>query len=247
MIRGEFQNKFWKETMSTSLLLDIRLLLLFSAFIPFIWASTSLSQHPSFVRGILNNATAPVGYQILEEKILYQRWRILHQRVVRMPSGKVVDFDVVGQKGSGAAIVFAWNSTSKTATLCREYNPGPHQVLSGLAAGLIENDKHDADPQTAAEHEMEEEIHLAGGTWYSLTKIPLAMDKYATTRIYAYLVIDPEPVTDPRPRDDEEEIQILSNVSVQEIERMIDEGEMNLVGSWASLLALNKLRQRAHG
>eukprot|EP00545_Synedropsis_sp_CCMP1620_P005903 CAMPEP_0119015666 /NCGR_PEP_ID=MMETSP1176-20130426/11388_1 /TAXON_ID=265551 /ORGANISM="Synedropsis recta cf, Strain CCMP1620" /LENGTH=246 /DNA_ID=CAMNT_0006968977 /DNA_START=17 /DNA_END=757 /DNA_ORIENTATION=+ len=182
-------------------------------------------------------------YAVLEESVLFSRWRILYQRLVRMPNGNVVDFDVVGQKGAdGAAIIFAWNSQTKTATLCREYNPGPNKILCGLAAGLIEGDKH-SDPKMAAECELEEEIHLAGGTWHELTESPLAMDKYATTLIHAFLVIDAQPVANPRPLDDEEDIEILTNVSVDEIKRMIRQGGMNVVGSWAALLGLEKLRE----
>ena len=204
--------------------------------------SVALSRLAIVRGGDRTNSTVPTGYELLEENILYSRWRILYQRLVRMPSGIVVDFDVVGQKGAGAVIIFAWDSRTKTATLCREYNPGPHQLLCGLAAGLVE-EKHDSDPTIAAQHELEEEIHLSGGTWYSLLESPLPMDKYATTLIHAYLVVDAKPVTNPRPLDDEEEIEILGNISVHEIMRMIRQGEMNVVGSWAALLAIEKLRE----
>ena len=151
-------------------------------------------------------------------------------------------YDVVGQKGSGTVIVFAWDSSTKTATLCREYNPGPNQILCGLAAGIIEEDKHDSNVRTAAEHELEEELHLSGGTWYSLLDEPMAMDKYATTMIHPFLVIDAQHVSNPRPLDDEEEIEILTGIPVDEIIRIIRQGGMNVVASWAVLLALEKLR-----
>ncbi|KAI2514115.1 hypothetical protein MHU86_8 [Fragilaria crotonensis] len=106
---------------------------------------------------------------------------------------------------------------------------------------LIE-DKHDSDARIAAEHELEEELHLSGGTWHSLES-PMAMDKYATTMIHPYLVIDAQHVTNPRPLDNEEDIEILSNVSVEEIMRMIRRGDMNVVASWAALLAMEKLRE----
>lgn len=201
----------------------------------------------AFLRGFRGgNSTVSAGnyseYEVLEEKVLFSRWRTLSQRLVRMPNGNVIDFDVVGQKGTGAVIIFAWDSTTKTATLCREYNPGPNQVLRGLAAGLIE-DKHDSNARMAAEHELEEELHLSGGTWHSLLESPMAMDKYATTMIHPFLVIDAQHVDNPRPLDDEEEIEILPNISVEEIMRIIRRGDMNAVGSWAALLAMEKLRE----
>ena len=69
------------------------------------------------------------------------------------------------------------------------------------------------------------------------------MDKYVVTEITPYLVIDPQHVPDPRPLDDEEDIEIVTGVSVEEIVRMIREGDFNLVGGWGALLALEKLRE----
>ena len=69
------------------------------------------------------------------------------------------------------------------------------------------------------------------------------MDKYVVTEITPYLVIDPQHVPDPRPLDDEEDIEIVTGVSVEEISQMIREGDFNLVGGWGALLALEKLRE----
>ena len=69
------------------------------------------------------------------------------------------------------------------------------------------------------------------------------MDKYVVTEITPYLVIDPVHVPDPRPLDDEEDIEIVTGVTAEEIVQMIREGDMNLVGGWGSFLALEKLRE----
>ena len=63
------------------------------------------------------------------------------------------------------------------------------------------------------------------------------------TEITPYLVMDPHHVPNPRPLDDEEDIEIVTGITVEEIMQMIREGDMNLVGGWATLLALNKLRE----
>jgi len=156
------------------------------------------------------------------------------------------DGQIQDQKGAGAVIIFAWDSKTKTATIVREYMPGCHKVLGGLAAGIIETcpDKHDSDPLVAAQHELEEECHLAGGTWYRLTDegVTVPMDKYVQTKITPYLVVDPAIVEDPRELDEEEEIEIVRGVKADEIIDMVRAGDMNLVGAWASLLALQKLR-----
>ena len=189
----------------------------------------------------------PHDYQIIDEEVRYQGWRKVIRRSVQSPKlTKSVDFDVIDQTHttSGAVIIFAWNSTSKTATIIREYMPGCHRVLGGLAAGIVEDHKHMSEEE-AARHELEEECHLAGGTWYRLTDddVSVPMDKYVVTEITPFLVVDPHHVPDPRPLDDEEDIEIVPGVSAEEIMQMIKMGDMNLVGGWASLLALDKLRE----
>lgn len=184
----------------------------------------------------------PPSIEILNEKIVYSGWRTILRRTVQMRNGKVVDFDLVGVKtGEGAVLIFAWDSRNKTATMIREYMPASHRIMFGLAAGLIE-DKHGHDTELAARHELEEECHLRGGEWILLTKEPVAMDKYSTTKMYCYLVIDPEPEENPKPLDDEEDIEIVSGVTIPEILEWLVHGEMNLVGSWGALLAIEKLR-----
>jgi hypothetical protein len=69
------------------------------------------------------------------------------------------------------------------------------------------------------------------------------MDKYVITEITPYLVIDPHHVTSPRPLDDEEDIEIVSGITPGEIMQMIREGDMNLVGGWGAMLALQKLKE----
>mmetsp|Transcript_22752 Transcript_22752/g.51565 ORF Transcript_22752/g.51565 Transcript_22752/m.51565 type:complete len:238 (-) Transcript_22752:125-838(-) len=194
------------------------------------------------------------GYTIIDEQIRYSGWRQVLRRRVSAPhlGDKHLDFDVIDQaKSCGAVVIFAWNSTSKTATIIREYMPGPHRVLSGLAAGIVEDDKHGIELDgreslelIAARCELEEECHLAGGTWYRLTDegVSISMDKYVVTEITPWLVIDPEHVLKPRPMDDEEDIVIISGVPTDDILKTIREGDMNIVGAFASLLALEKLR-----
>ncbi|KAL3772767.1 hypothetical protein ACHAW5_007276 [Stephanodiscus triporus] len=214
----------------------------------------------------------PHKYEILDEVVRYSGWRRVVRRSVvdrrRAARGKkVVEYDVIDHANSssgGAVVVFAWNSTSRTATIVREYMPGPHRVLCGLAAGIVEDDgKHSegggggtssasgsemsssSSSLVAARFELEEECHLAGGTWYRLTDegVSVPMDKYVVTEITPYLVIDAEHVPDPRPLDDEEDIEIVRGVTAAEILRMIREGDFNLVGGWGALLALEKLRE----
>lgn len=194
-------------------------------------------------RGGDNPIEPPPGIEIMGESLVYSGWRKILKRTVKMRNGKVCDFDLVGVKtGEGAVLVFAWDTKTKTATMIREYMPASNKILWGLAAGLIE-DKHGQNTETAARHELEEECHLKGGTWIPLLTKPAQMDKYALTAIQCYLVIDPEPETNPKPLDEEEDIEIVSGVTIPEIMGYIRDGEMNLVGGYGSLLAIEKLRE----
>lgn len=189
----------------------------------------------------------PHDYDIVREEVLFEGWRKVTRRTVQSPKmTKHIEFEVIDQTHStgGAVIIFAWNSTSKSATIIREYMPGCHRVLGGLAAGLVEQ-KHGGSEEAAARHELEEECHLAGGTWYRLIDegVSVPMDKYVQTEIVPYLVVDPHHVPNPKPIDDEEDIEIVSDVSADEIMQMVKKGDMNLVGGWGALLALVKLRE----
>ena len=56
---------------------------------------TSLALFPSSSRGGGQNQSNNEGrYEILEEKVLFKRWRTLVSRLVRYPDGRTVDFDV---------------------------------------------------------------------------------------------------------------------------------------------------------
>lgn len=207
------------------------------------------------------------SHKILSEKVTYSRYRTVLQRKVEFnnnnSTSKIVDFDVIDQRGVGAVIIVAFNTKTKTFRLLREYNPGCDEVLYGPAAGLVEkkhelqtSDKDSVDENVAvkqvtkeellwkeaAKWELEEECHLRGGTWYELGE-KTAMDKYVVTRVKPFLVLDATHVDDPRPLDIEEEIEIVDGVSVERIWEIINHGEMNLVGGWACLLAIHKLQE----
>lgn len=242
--------KFSSYELSKSLFFLISVLILKSRLIE----SSSSSTSPS-----LPSSSNPNGYEILSDKIVYKRWRSIIQRRVRFPTiissnnnnstkeeAKIVDYDIVDQKGVGAVLIFAFNSTSKTATLIKEYNPGIAKVLYGPPAGLIEKEKH-TSPKDAAIQELEEECHLSGGKWFSLLSDDcdggIAMDKYCTTKIIPYLVIDAHHVENPKALDEEEEIEIVPGIEIQEVKSLICKGELNAIGALGCMLAIQKLQE----
>jgi len=214
----------------------------------------------------LSNRTSRV-YRIVSNETVYSNYRTVILRTVEHSISKYsgeeirsnVSYDLIAHKGTeSAAIIVAWNTTSKTVTLVEEYHPGPNSRLVGPAAGLVDPIKHrlpegseeiekDFDMALiAARWEMEEELRLKGGTWHRLTNAPAYMDKYVICRVYPFLCIDPERVEHdkqlPRDKEEEHDMEILCNITVPELIEMISTGEMNLVGSWTCLLAIQKLR-----
>ena len=197
------------------------------------------------------------GFKILSETVLHDNWRKLVSRRVELPSGHKADFEIVSQGDRGgrvsdqAVLVFCWNRQTQTATLIREYMPAVHKLVMGLAAGMVEdkhNDTEDGEGSnpifTAAVHELEEECRLTGGTWYRLCQ-PTVMDKYCTTLLSVYLVIDPVPVDESaiKPRDETEEgMEVVVGTTVAELREMIATARMTVVGGWATQMALTKLR-----
>jgi 8-oxo-dGTP pyrophosphatase MutT (NUDIX family) len=186
-------------------------------------------------------------------------------------STAVLDFEVVGQRGIDAAVlIFVWHRSTRTATLIREYMPSTHDFRLGLCAGMVELDKdHDNNTHTlenvtsasststdsssasipspaqwerAARRELAEEGRLYGGTWMAVG-VPTVVDKYMTTRMQIYLVVDPVPlVSDAPPRDDSEVGMHTVELTVPELYEALHHGHMTVVGGWAMQLALHQLR-----
>jgi len=188
------------------------------------------------------------NHKIIEESVLYDgKWRRMINRKVQMPS-VTADFAVCQNVGTDkAVIVVAWNSTSRTCTMVEEYMPASDSFQYGHAAGMVE-DKHGRRQATrvAAEHELEEECRLIGGKDWHLLASNVIMDKYTTTAITVYLVIDADTVldSDAKPRDDTEQgMRVVPEVSYAQLKSLLKKGKMTVVGSWATLLALEKLRE----
>lgn len=194
-------------------------------------------------------------HQVIGEEVIHSNWRKVINRTVRLPNKMILDFEIVSQGDRGgkvsdeAVLVFVWNTATKTAVLVREYMPSVNGFLNGLAAGMVE-DKHGNETdydniRTAAMHELEEECRLIGGEWYRLCE-PTVMDKYTTTRLSVYLVIDPFEIhaDEAKPRDEAEEgMEVVKGVTPSKLFRSIQTGSMTVVGAWATQLALNKLRE----
>jgi len=204
-------------------------------------SSSSLSESKKVLEN-LSTKNNDVGSMVMKEETVFEGYRNIVRKYVKLPTGHNATFDIVTQRHE-SIVVFVWDSKSATTTLVREYQPGPHKYLYGTVAGMFESHKHES-PLQCAEHELEEEAHLQTNNWYPLleqTNTYIPFDKYSTNRFYAYLALDCLPVTNPKPLDDEEEITIHPNVTYPEMMEVMKKGEMNVVSTFAILLGLQKL------
>lgn len=182
---------------------------------------------------------------VLETQVLHDHWRRLVRQRVRLSVNNTVDFELVGQRDPDEAVlVFVLHQKNQTVTCVREYMPSRGGFGYGLAAGMVDPDDN-GDTLIAGRRELQEECSLAGGEWILLTqKGGVVMDKYCTTRMSVYLVLNPQPAPnnheDHMQRDDAEEGMQSVNVPIKEfVEFCLP--NMTIVGAWASMLALQKV------
>jgi hypothetical protein len=207
-------------------------------------------------------ASQPPLPTIVNDQVLYRgRWRSVIRRSVQHPTlEQELDFEIVSQNGASdqAVTVVVWNSTQQTVTLVREYMPAPHAFRYGPAAGMVEHTQYCNENEhgvnecssdlalAAAKAELAEECRLEGGQWVRVTTHACTMDKYSTTRIHLFLVIDPQPLEEEsnHVREAEEHgMQVVSGISVERVYQLIQSGDLTIVGGWSIMLALNKLQE----
>lgn len=193
-----------------------------------------------------NHSDGPISenlFELLGQNIVYDGWRKILRKEIKMPDGHTSMFDVVTQ-GCPSVIVFTWDSKTSTTTLIREYHPGPGKIMYGVVAGMFES-KHKSALE-AAMFELEEEAKLSSTQWIPLlasSETTSPCDKYSDNAFYPFLALDCESVSDPRPMDDDEYIDVEHGVTRQRLLDLIRNGELNVNSSYTVLLALTKLEE----
>ena len=182
------------------------------------------------------------AFNVVSESLVYDGWRKISRKQIRLPNNKTAAFDIVEQK-SPSVTVFIWDSESSTATLVQEYHPGIEKMMYGAVAGMFEGHKH-ATILDCAKDELEEEAQLASDTWIPLLEdasAAIPFEKYSDNKLYPFLALDCRPVLNPKPADDEEFITVHRNVSHSRLLSMISAGELNIISSFTVLLGIRKL------
>jgi hypothetical protein len=201
-----------------------------------------------------------------KEEVMFKGWRTVVRKNVTNPSGKTVSFDITSQ-GNPSVVVFNWCSKTNTTTLIQEYHPGIEKVMFGTVAGNIntlssfsvfyqqllllgvyEVDKKHSSALEAAQFELEEEAHLktSNEKWFPLLEdetYSTSVEKYSDNRLYMYLALDCDEVTNPKPMDDEEFITIHRGVTYKELMHLLNTGQLNLPSSFTVLMGLRKLQE----
>lgn len=182
-------------------------------------------------------------FRIISQERIFHRYQSVYARTVRYPTGQTVSFDVLGNARSDftSVFVFPYDTATRTATILREYSPGRNYETPSFVAGMFERSKH-GSLEDAARAELSEEALLTGGRLEKLTSGGVAADKYSLNEFHYYLGLDATADAQPGERDEEEWISVERGVPLEQVQRMVVDGEFNTPNSLLAMLALTRLR-----
>ncbi|KAJ3121350.1 hypothetical protein HK098_003764 [Nowakowskiella sp. JEL0407] len=216
--------------------------------------------------------TSQKQFKILEEKIPYKRFLTIVQRKIvsecsemlfdihlhsvekqqqEFPDGRLIDWDICGHphiRNPAFTVVFPFFSKNKTTSLISEYCQGPNEMKYGFASGGFDEKKHASIRETAVS-ELSEEANLKNGTLiplYPEDSVGIAELKWGRNRFIPYLVIDPEIDETPGKQDDEEMIEMKTDITMKELKRLILSGEVMLPSVQTSIMAIEWLRKNGY-
>lgn len=187
--------------------------------------------------------TSGSSFEILDEKTLFHRYQTVYQRDVRYPDGTIVSYDILGTPHTDfkSVFVFPYHTATRTVTMLREYAPGQNSIHPAFVAGMYEPAKH-ASLVDAAVKELSEEAQLKGGRLIPLSQACTPADKYSRNEFWFFLAVDCVKDTQPAQRDAEEWIEIVQDVSLEEVRNLVNEGRLNTPHSLLAMLALDKIQ-----
>ncbi|KAJ3331750.1 hypothetical protein HDU76_002306 [Blyttiomyces sp. JEL0837] len=213
-------------------------------------ASTSALNKPSMLKQMLDT---DAGFPVVGEfKNVYKRYLTVSHRKVQYPSKVIVDWDVVGWSvdtpNPNFCVVFIYHSATKTATLLLEYQQGINKIRYGMVSGGYEPEKHKSILH-CAQAELAEEAHLTGGTWVYL--LPEGSEgvgevKWCANRFMPLLVIDPVVNPTPPERDAEEMIEVVSGITMDELDELMVSGKMMMTAVQTAVMAKAWLKKNGH-
>ena len=93
---------------------------------------------------------------------------------------------------------------------------------------------------------MSEEARLRGGKWIRLLPEDhqgIMEIKWGRNKFIPFIVIDPEEDPNPRARDAEEMMSVISNVTMDELDEIILSGDLALTAVQTSIMARSYLKK----
>lgn len=186
-------------------------------------------------------------YAVVKDTVVYDRYARVYSRDIRFPNGRIFSFDVWGRVWRNDSFtvvaIVPFDRHAHTFTLIREYNPAHGRYVYSFPQGVMEPSRH-KDTRSAAAAELEEEAHLRCKHWVPLFsgKDGMPQDKFQRESVFTFLCSDSVVVQNPAHVDDEEEIEIVSGVSVDDFRNLAKNGALQSNNVAAGLLALDHLR-----
>ncbi|KAJ9076018.1 hypothetical protein DSO57_1030156 [Entomophthora muscae] len=181
-------------------------------------------------------------FEIISQRVVYQRFLKVTDRLVRFPDQRVFSWDVVGHQYPFVCVM-AYFTKDKTLSIIKEFLQGVNQEGFSFVCGGFDPTKH-RDYLDAARSELSEELGFSDGTWYSLLDSKsrgITEVKWCSNVFFPFLVIDPKFSNSPDPKDPEEYITPIDNVSLNQIDELIFQGKLSLPSVQTYLMARKKL------
>jgi 8-oxo-dGDP phosphatase len=162
----------------------------------------------------------PLPWECLDQTYLFRQppWLVLRHQRFRLPTGREIPDYWISEYPPWVNVVAV--TASDELVLVRQYRPGLGAVHFEIPAGVVDGNE---DVETAARRELLEETGFGGGRWSRLTHLsanPALQDNMTT----AFLAEGVSPIARPTPEQTEDLRVHL--VKLDEVARLIDEGEM---------------------
>jgi len=170
----------------------------------------------------------------LGEEYAYEGWRKIIRKHFELPSGKKIDFDILGDRHY---VTVAALTEAEEFLLVRQYRPGPEHALLSFPEGAIDSGE---TPEAAARRELREETGYAAGQLVLLKEF---RSSYTTQSQYCLLATGCR-AAGPLQPDDDEFIEVLT-YSVPDLRRLMrnatDYSFSNVGAAYLALEHLGKL------
>lgn len=139
--------------------------------------------------------------------------------VVELPNGETSNRELVFHNGGVGILAL---TDENKIILVKQYRKPLEKSIWEIPAGKIE--RNEKDPFSVAKRELEEETAFQAKNWQKLYEFSLSPG-FASEVLYLYFATQLEKVSNPLPQDEDEFIE-LGYFSIQEVEKMIANGEI---------------------